>query len=158
VSLVDYPSVVSLVSDFSIKIIKLINKLPYFMPKLAGSVTVQMTKEPESWSFQLPKLMDDDGQPVTLSVDFGAASSFCYLTDVTSIDIDDISKIREGMFLMTFMLNDGKDTVRITFSLFVTAAPPDPVAETTTEETAATEEAAGEEGSEAALEGSTESE
>jgi hypothetical protein len=49
VSLVDYQSVSSLVSDFSIKIIKLINKLPYFMPKLAGSVTVQMSKEPESW-------------------------------------------------------------------------------------------------------------
>jgi hypothetical protein len=101
-----------------------------------------MTKEAESWSFPLPKIMDDDGQPVTLSVNFGTAGSFCYLNDVTSIDIDDISdtaKVREGMYLITFVLNDGKDEARIAFSLFVLAPPPDPV-----EETAAAEEVAAE--------------
>ena len=40
VALADYPTVPLMTVDFSIDIIQLVNKLPYFMPKLAGFANV----------------------------------------------------------------------------------------------------------------------
>lgn len=100
-----------------------------------------MTKEPESWSFLFPKVIDEDGpSPPTLTVEFGAAS-FCTLTDMTSIDIEDVSdatKVKPGMYLLNVVLSDGKDTVKIPLSLIVLAPPADPE-EAAQEETTAEE-------------------
>ena len=87
----------------------------------------------ESWTFILPKAVDDDGDTVTVTADLGYSGNFVVLNSPTSIDIDDISEggsnIREGMYLMNFILFDGKDQVAYPFALFVLAPIPPPVVE-----------------------------
>ena len=77
----------------------------------------------------LPKILDLDAADVlTLKADFGFAANFLKLNGQTSIDCDDIKKggssnIRSGMYLITFTLDDKKDQVQVTFSLFVIDPP-----------------------------------
>ena len=91
-----------------------------------------MTKTPQSWSFAIPKAFDEDNDPVTVTANFGFAANFVEMNSPDSIEIEDISEggtsnIREGMYLMSFSLDDGKDQVNVPFTLFVIAAPPDEV-------------------------------
>lgn len=133
VSLVDYPLVAQLNIDFSLTLIQLINKHPYFETNLVGSQTIQMLNagDSKSWSFALPKASDLDGDPVTITADLGYAANFVVFNSPTSIDIEDISEggssIRSGMYLMNFILFDGKDSVSIPFALFVLDPIPLPV-------------------------------
>jgi len=85
----------------------------------------------QSWSFTLPKYVDPDGDPVTITADLGFAANFVVFNSPESIEISDISEggsnIRNGMFLINFNLFDGKDTVTVPFALFVVAPIPLPV-------------------------------
>lgn len=105
-----------------------INNLPYFEPKLAASATIQKTQTQTSWTFPLPKFADKDpADVVSLKADFGDAASFLNLNGVQSIDCSDISmksSIKAGMYLIKLILDDGKDKVAFTFSLFVLDPPP----------------------------------
>ena len=57
-----------------------VNQLPYFSPKLLNSVQIQMTTESQSWSMNLPKILDPDAADVvTLTADFGYAANFLKL-------------------------------------------------------------------------------
>ena len=84
----------------------------------------------EAWSFTLPKVIDPDGDPVTITADLGFAANFVVFNSPESIEISDISEggsnIRDGMFLINFNLFDGKDTATVSFALFVLAPSPLP--------------------------------
>ena len=88
-----------------------------------------MTTVSESWSLNLPKILDlDDADVVTLKADFGFAANFLTLNGQISIDCADIKKggssnIRAGMYLITLTLDDKRDQVKIPFSLFVIDPP-----------------------------------
>lgn len=141
VALFDYPEVPPMVLTFLISIIQLQNKLPYFSPALAASAEIQMTHDPQSWSFPLPPIVDEDFEAVTVTVNFGTAGSFMYLNGQSSLEVDDISIVAAslcipGFHLITINLNDGRDIVMVPFSVFVLDAPPlevvaDPTATTT---------------------------
>ena len=112
VSLVTYPAVtINIVIQVVIKPTP-INNLPFFSPKLIASTQIQMTTVFESWSMNLPKILDlDVADVVSLKVDFGNAANFLKLNGQSSIDCDDIKKggltnIRSGMYLITFTLDD----------------------------------------------------
>ena len=115
-----------------------------------------MTQVSKSWSFSLPKALDDDGDTVTITADLGFAANFVVLNSPGSLEISDIregsSNIREGMFLMTIILDDGKDQVRIPFTLFVIAPPPEEVVQEPPEELIAEEAELEAESEEAAAE------
>ena len=71
-----------------------------------------MTKSPESWTLEIPKTADDDGDLVRIIPDFGDAR-FVILNG-NSIEISDISAtetgtIRSGMYFLKYILSDGKD-------------------------------------------------
>jgi len=87
-----------------------------------------MTLQSQSWSFALPSIVDPDPKDsVSLIADFGTSANFLTLNGQSSLEIADISKnglVKEGMYLIKFKLNDGKDVVSVTFSLIV-APPPD---------------------------------
>ena len=84
-----------------------------------------MTTVSKAWSFELPKILDlDAADVVTLTVDFGSAANFLKLNGFTSIECQDIKKggqsnIRSGMYIITFILDDKKDKVKVLLSLFV---------------------------------------
>lgn len=128
VSLVDYPEVPSLVTSFTVSIELLVYNLPYFETAL-DPASVQMTNLPQTWSFPLPRLLDNDGDSVTLSTNFAGAASFCHLETTQSgmsIVIDDISPsggTLPGFYLITFTLSDGTDSVVVPFSLLVFPPP-----------------------------------
>jgi hypothetical protein len=81
----------------------------------------------------LPRIIDDDGDPVTLSASLGAAGAFTYLTLIDPatgiLNIDDISvanlNLKPGMYLMTLDIDDGKDIAKIPFALIILALPVD---------------------------------
>lgn len=103
------------------------NNLPYFEPKLMGSATIQKTKDPTSWTLKLPGFIDLDNDPVTLTANFGSASNFLVL-EGQNIVCDDISKatLKAGMYLLKILLDDKRDIVNYSFSMFVIDLPPEP--------------------------------
>jgi hypothetical protein len=109
-SLKDYPNVKPAQSSFPVTITP--NKLPYFTQKLQDTLFVQMTQSPEIWSLKLPSFADDDGDKVTLTWDFGAAT-FVQMREGL-LKIEDISTSLSsatlpGVYYLKFVLSDGKD-------------------------------------------------
>jgi hypothetical protein len=92
-----------------------------------GSATIQKTKDPTSWTLKLPGLIDLYNDPVTLTANFGSASNFLVL-DGHKIFCDDISKanLKAGMYLLKILLDDKRDIVNYSFSIFVNDLPPEP--------------------------------
>jgi hypothetical protein len=113
---------------FPLTIKEVPNHKPIFSPNLPASVTLQMTAEPgKGWAMKLPSPKDSDGDPVSISVNFGSASNFAYLSnDGVTLQIDDLcnqaSGIIPGMFLINVVLDDTKE--KVTFILALTITPP----------------------------------
>lgn len=109
--------------DFTLTIVLLINNKPYFATKLPGMVTLVMPRESASWSFTLPKVIDADGEVVTVSILPGKAANFLYLDNGETLNIDDISEknpnMKSGVYLLTVILDDGRDQVKLPFSLII---------------------------------------
>ena len=79
VSFTNFPTAPTQSYNFKV-VIKDINKLPCFSPKLVDSVQIQMTMVSESWSMSLPKILDlDVADVVTLKAVFGDAGNFLKL-------------------------------------------------------------------------------
>ena len=104
------------------------NNLPFFEPKLTGSATIQKTKNSASWSLKLHGFVDLDNDPVTMTADLGPAGNFLVLNGM-EIVCDDISKttIKAEMYLLKILLDDKRDIVMYSFSIFVKDLPPEPV-------------------------------
>jgi hypothetical protein len=79
-----------------------VNSPPYFEPALATNVEVEMTLKSAVWNYKLPQIKDDDGDTVSLSINFGTAS-FVQQPDDTTISIPDTSKnLAPGSYSITF--------------------------------------------------------
>ena len=85
-----------------------------------------MSNTPDSWAYKLPAFIDEDGDPVTVTPDFGAAN-FVFLKDGW-VQVDDISTslssiTRPGAYFLKYILSDGKDSATFSQLLLVNAAP-----------------------------------
>ena len=91
---------------------------------------MQRTKEPSPWSFTLPAIIvkDRPDAEVTLSAEF-FNGTFLKLNGQTAFEIDDISKVKTGLYLIKFELQEkgrGRKSAFIFFSLIVEDPPADP--------------------------------
>ena len=73
-----------------------------------------MTSKPESWSYTLPEIKDDDNSgELTLIVNFGAASGFITLNGKTMevSNVSDVSKVRPASYFIKATISDSIDSV-----------------------------------------------
>jgi hypothetical protein len=73
-----------------------------------------MTYKPESWSYTLPEIKDDDNSgELTLIVNFGAASGFITLNGKTMevSNVSDVSKVRPDWYFFNVTISDSIDSV-----------------------------------------------
>jgi hypothetical protein len=73
-----------------------------------------MTYKPESWSYTLPEIKDDDNSgELTLIVNFGAASGFITLNGKTMevSNVSDVSKVRPASYFIKVTISDSIDSV-----------------------------------------------
>ena len=72
----------------------------------------------------MPEMVDDDGDPINLSFDFGGASNFLRFDDGKLI-IEDISSgwVSVGFFILNFNLDDSDLMTKYNIMLFVFKAP-----------------------------------
>ena len=66
-----YPTNKALETVFKVEI--KVNHLPYFKPALQEIIALQMTHDAKSWELKLPTIIDEDGDVVSFSVNFGDA-------------------------------------------------------------------------------------
>lgn len=74
VSLKNFPMVEPLITRFKVTIEFSANQFPYFSPKLLSTITVQMSNKPTTWKYPYPTIIDKDGDLVSVTGNFGAAT------------------------------------------------------------------------------------
>jgi hypothetical protein len=130
VSLVSFPNVMELITGFTIYIHpRPVNRLPFFSPKLPLTEIIQLLvpeRMPTSWSFEIPSIIDPDGETVTMTYALGLASSFVSFQNGQLI-IDDIrdfnsTSMAPGFYPIFFTLNDGNNSTIYTLPLILISA------------------------------------
>jgi len=116
-SLVDYPQVAPAQVAFKV-IINMPNRPPKFGTVLPASIVILKTETPDAWSWPLPAILDDDGDEVTVSTDFGFASSFVSYID-GSLVVSDTSVVNAGFATAKITLSDGEAKKSYTTMLFI---------------------------------------
>ena len=135
--LVTYPATTIKV-DFPLTVIYAINHLPAFDKKIV-SATVQLTKTSQTWTLNLPKIVDADNDVVSLKADLGSAALCFVLQEKTALVVSDTKAggpCKPGNHLIVFTLDDTKASVIVPISLVVLDLPAEP-APATSQPTAA---------------------
>jgi hypothetical protein len=91
VILVSFPAISPATSTFK-AIIQKPNSPPRFKDPLPATITITKTWEPQSWSFTLPSVIDEDASDVVKTTPiFGAASAFLKFVNNSKLVVDDTS-------------------------------------------------------------------
>ena len=101
-----------------------INLAPYFAPPLSDlfPLSIEQSQQPQSWTFELPDVYDEEGSSVEIDVEIASSGSFLEFDSGSSeLVIADLSDgtVEAGAYNIVIILDDGENRVSETVTIEV---------------------------------------